>query len=186
MSRKNKATGPVTLGELARFLALYRLGISLISWADMKRFLFSLLFLGAAISLPAQTTYSIGASGCGVGSATWIDCYSMPVTLGTTTTTMWLEADYPPNTAEDFFVGTLGDYAVSNVQIVASETISWVSLGKAHAATLPTEITANLTGVEGTTATGSIDLKIAYTIGKTGRYTTGPLAASAGGTVEIQ
>lgn len=152
----------------------------------MKKVLFTLiLILGACFSLHAQT-YTIGASGCGVGSPTWIDCYSVPVTLGTTTTTMWIEADYPPYTAEDFFVGILGDYAVSNVQIVSTETISWVSLGKAHTATLPTEITATLTGVEGTTSSGSIDLKIGYTIGKTGRYTTGPLAATAGGTVTIQ
>jgi hypothetical protein len=152
----------------------------------MKKIVLSLILaFGACFALHAQTTYSIGVSGCGAASTTWIDCPSLPVTLGTTTTTMWLEADYPPNTAEDFFVGTLGDYAVSNVQIVSSETISWVSLGKAHTASFPTEITANLTGVDGTSSTGSIDLKIAYVIGKTGRYTYGPIASSSGGTVSL-
>jgi hypothetical protein len=53
------------------------------------------LILAAALALASSsshaqtpTIYTIGASGCGVGSTTWIDCYSMPVTLGTTTTTM--------------------------------------------------------------------------------------------------
>jgi len=58
-------------------------------------------------------------------------------------------------------------------------------MGRNYCENLPTEFSANLTGIEGTTATGSIDLKIAYTIGKTGRYTSGPLAATAGGTVTI-
>lgn len=136
----------------------------------MKQFILAAALALASFASHAQTPtiYSIAASGCGVGSTTWIDCYSMPVTLGTTTTTMWLEADYPPNTAEDFFVGTLGDYAVSDVRIKAFTNVCWTSLGKQYCENLPTEITANLTGIEGTTATGSIDLKIAYTIGRPG------------------
>lgn len=153
----------------------------------MLQLILAAVLAPASLASQAQTptVYTIGVSGCGVGSTTWIDCYAMPVTHGTTTTTMWIEADYPPYTAEDFFVGSLGDYAVSDVQIKKITNVCWTSMGKHYCENLPQEITANLTGVEGTTASGSIDLKIAYTIGKTGRYTSGPLAATAGGTVTI-
>jgi hypothetical protein len=103
------------------------------------------------------------------------------MSIGTTTTTMWLEADYPPYTAEDFFVGAIGDYTVSNVRIASFTNICWASLARQYSA----EITANLTGVEGTTVTGALDLKIPYIIGRTGRYTSGPIASSAGGSVTI-
>ena len=148
------------------------------------------ILLTALVSLPplshAQTTYAIGASTCGAGSTTWIDCHNVLLTIGTTTTTMWLEADYPPYTAEDFFWGAVGDYTVSNVRIESFTNICWASLGKHYCENLPAEITANLTGVEGTTVTGALDLKIAYIIGRTGRYTSGAIASTAGGSVTIK
>lgn len=147
-----------------------------------------LLLVGAlALITPAVAqTYTIGASSCpSPYYASAIDCQNVPLTIGTTTTTEWLFADYPPYTAEQFFWGALGDFDVTNIQIVSYTTVTWTSLGKPYSANLPAEFTANLTGEEGTTSSGTLDLKISYAIGKTGRYTSGPIASTAGGTVVI-
>lgn len=122
------------------------------------------------------TTYTIGAASCGPASATIIDCYSMPLTVGTTTQTAWVAAEYM-YTTEDFLTGLIGDYEIADVSVVSAITYKGIRF--------PTEIRAKLTGVEGTVGTGTLDLKISYTIGKTGRYTTGLIAATSGGVVKI-
>jgi hypothetical protein len=144
----------------------------------------AILGLMAAMSIHAQTTYTIGASGCsGTYATSASDCTSVPLTLGTTTTTMWMFVDYPPQTAEDFIDGVLGDFEVSNVTIVSTTTLTWVSNGHTFTKTLPTEFTANLNSGS---HTGTLDVKLSYSIGATGRYTRGPVPATAGGTVVLE
>jgi hypothetical protein len=143
-----------------------------------------LLTMAAAIvlalpSLHAQTTtYNIGASNCGVASYSLLDCYNMPLTINGQTTTAWIDASFI-GSEEDFFVmhNGGGDCIVSNVQVLSS--ISYK--GQSY----PTEFTANLTGTDGTTSSGTMDIKVGYTVGKVSRWNTGLIASTAGGTVNI-
>jgi hypothetical protein len=129
-------------------------------------------------SLHAQTTtYNIGASNCGVASYVLLDCYNMPLTVNGQTTTAWIDASFL-GSEEDFVVGaSIGDYVVSNVQAQSSITYQ----GRSY----PTEFTATLTGSQGTTGTGSVVVKISYTVGKVSRWNTGLIASTAGGTFSI-
>lgn len=136
-------------------------------------------------SLRAQT-FTIGASSCpSPYYASAIDCRSIPVTSSGITSTVWAFIDYPPYTSEDFLSGAIGDFQTNSVAVVSSTTLTWQSLGHTLTATVPTELTATLLGVEGTTATGTLDLKLSYVIGKTGKYTYGPMASTTGGSITL-
>jgi hypothetical protein len=148
--------------------------------------LWTLICFSVATAFAQITTYTIGATTCGVGNTTWIDCQSMPLTLGTTTTTAFIEMDYPGNTAEDFMFGVAGDYAISGVAIVSTTNFCYQYENKPYCQkNLPTEVTAYLTGIYGTPGAGSLDLKIAYVLGHTGRYTIGAITQITGGTVTV-
>jgi hypothetical protein len=100
--------------------------------------------------------------------------------------------DFPPNTAEEFLVfhDGSGDYETSNVQVVGTTQVCWTSQGRQWCTTLPAEVTATLLGINFATGqytgvNGTLDIKLTYPIGATSRYTRGPIATTAGGSVTV-